>query len=290
MDNLKIFSRFSKLLQYKRSNIAIGKEEMRKALILDLSNLKFKDGSSLSLFLEHAQCFDPNDVKWRKCKSEDVDHMKVKYNNIEFSDQVYDFPMLKNFRVSLGDYLIEEIERYYPSGTLEAFEVLNPNRMPQRLDEATTYSSQIHSLATLLGFSEDEMEEDFITLLTVLIQHHPNKYNECLQEPSTEFWPCVLQQQIDIPGAFKMLIYRVLVIPMSSADAEKGFSIFNHIWFNRQTRLTTKHIDDMMRIRINGESLKDFNPEEYVIKWIDDGHLRTDDPNQDGSKKRHKSR
>ena len=49
-----------------------------------------------------------------------------------------------------------------------------------------------------------------------------------------------------------------------------------HTPYNRRSRLTEKHIEDLIRIRINGPLVVDFDPTIYVIHWISTGHLHSD--------------
>ncbi len=50
----------------------------------------------------------------------------------------------------------------------------------------------------------------------------------------------------------------------------------SHVLTNRRRTLTSKHVEDIMRIRSNGPSIKDFDPKTYVIHWISMGHLLSD--------------
>lgn len=47
-----------------------------------------------------------------------------------------------------------------------------------------------------------------------------------------------------------MYAWRSLMFP--SAEAERGFSILNHIKNKRRSRLTASHLQDLIRIRLNG--------------------------------------
>lgn len=74
------------------------------------------------------------------------------------------------------------------------------------------------------------------------------------------------------------LIYTILVLPIGTAEAERGFSIMNHILTSRRLRLTPAHIDDLLRIRINGpENLEEFAASKYASIWVRN-HKRSDDP------------
>ena len=67
----------------------------------------------------------------------------------------------------------------------------------------------------------------------------------------------------------------VLALPVGSADVERGFSIMNHARYDRRSRLSTKHIEDIVRIRINGLDFEDFNVEPYTLHWLKN-HIETD--------------
>jgi hypothetical protein len=62
---------------------------------------------------------------------------------------------------------------------------------------------------------------------------------------------------------------------VGSADVERGFSIMNHIRYDRRSRLTPKHMEDIVRIRINGPELEDFNVLPYTLHWLQN-HIETD--------------
>ncbi len=52
-----------------------------------------------------------------------------------------------------------------------------------------------------------------------------------------------------------------------------------HIKYDRRSRLTTRHLDDMMRIRINGvDDIAKFSAGRYAKAWLDAGHTDTAAP------------
>ena len=74
----------------------------------------------------------------------------------------------------------------------------------------------------------------------------------------------------------KQLITIVLTLSPTTAQVERAFSIMSHVLTNRRRTLTSKHVEDIMRICSNGPSIKDFDPKTYVIHWISMGHLLSD--------------
>lgn len=75
------------------------------------------------------------------------------------------------------------------------------------------------------------------------------------------------------------LIQTILVIPIGSAEAERGFSIFNHIKTSRRSTLTGRHVEDILRVRINtADNLEKFAALKYAKRFVKNHlHLRTDD-------------
>ena len=55
----------------------------------------------------------------------------------------------------------------------------------------------------------------------------------------------------------RKLIQIVLVLPIGSDDVEHLFSIMNHICY-RRSRMTPKHVGDLLRIRIIGLNVENF--------------------------------
>ncbi len=78
----------------------------------------------------------------------------------------------------------------------------------------------------------------------------------------------------------KKLVQLVLVLPIASADVERGFSILNHARYDRRSRLTTQHLQDILFLRINGPPLSHFDASRYAQAWIKAGGMLTDDPTQ----------
>lgn len=52
----------------------------------------------------------------------------------------------------------------------------------------------------------------------------------------------------------------------------------NHILTSRRLSLTSSHVDDIMRVRLNSlEKIANFNAHKYAAGWVKD-HKRSDDP------------
>lgn len=93
------------------------------------------------------------------------------------------------------------------------------------------------------------------------------------------FWSILLKDpSIAWQTNTKKLINTILVLPVGSAEAERGFSIMNYIKSKRRARLLPETLDHIMRIRINGPEVKKFAARKYAKAWVNEKHMRTDDP------------
>lgn len=115
-------------------------------------------------------------------------------------------------------------------------------------------------------------------MISIIESEHFCTYKTTNAE-SYAFWSHFLNtQSIVWTERTKKLIRTILVIPIGSAEAERGFSIFNHIQTSRRSRMTGRHIEDVLRVRINTvDSLEKFSAIKYASSFIKEGHLRTDD-------------
>ena len=98
--------------------------------------------------------------------------------------------------------------------------------------------------------------------------------------PARDFWGHFMSQTaFGIPDDIKQLLGKILVIPMGSADAERAFSVMNHIKHKRRGRMGQVNLEELLRIRLNGPNrLELFPAAKYSKLWIEAGHMRSDDP------------
>lgn len=79
-----------------------------------------------------------------------------------------------------------------------------------------------------------------------------------------------------------LLIRIALVIPIGSADAERGFANMNNIKTSKRSSLEHETSEALMRIKINGPDITKFNSKKYAMEWIKQGGIRSDDPRKYG--------
>ena len=70
---------------------------------------------------------------------------------------------------------------------------------------------------------------------------------------------------------FMALIEIMMTISMSTAVVERGFSHMNIVKSSTRTLLGNDTLNNLLEIKLNGESIKEFNPDEAIIHWLDTG-------------------
>ena len=61
----------------------------------------------------------------------------------------------------------------------------------------------------------------------------------------------------------------ILTIPATSAACERGFNHMKLIKSHQRSAMTEKTLCDCLMIRLEGESIKDFNPDAAKNNWFD---------------------
>ena len=80
----------------------------------------------------------------------------------------------------------------------------------------------------------------------------------------------------NIPADLQQVITTISTIPVTSADAERGFSTMNLICNPLRNRLGIPRISNLLFASLVGPPLKDFSPEPYVRKWLTNHRLASD--------------
>lgn len=193
-----------------------------------------------------------------------------------------DVPRLSDIRVTFLNSIIAQIKSYFPNSDLKLFKIFLPKELPNEIGYALTYGVvEINRLCELFRMSEClRLVSDWSNLLISIMDSEDLCTYKTSNVETHAFWSHFL----NAPGIVwfertTKLIQTILVIPVGSAEAERGFSIFNHIKTSRRSKLTGKHVEDIMRIRINtADSLEKFAATKYAAQFLKDDHIRTDDP------------
>lgn len=164
------------------------------------------------------------------------------------------------------------------------------NQFPTNAGIAITYGAfEVNRVCDILQLGAClELVKDWGNLVVSIVDS--DSLCKFRSNPKTEthvFWSHYLNEVgIIWTKRTQDLIRTILVLPIGSAEAERGFSVLNHIKNKRRSKLTPAHMQDIMRIRLNGASeLERFPAARYALSFIKENHIRTDDPRWTQKKK-----
>jgi hypothetical protein len=152
--------------------------------------------------------------------------------------------------------------------------------LPANESDVENFCGRINMLALRFQADVTKVTQQCIQFFLSSIKHNYIDYCALKSDnnPIT-FWSIIVtNEHVKSQIHFIKLIHTILALPVGTADVERGFSILNHIMFDRRARLTVKRVKDISRIRINGPSLSKFNAESYALHWIKSGHVQRDNP------------
>jgi hypothetical protein len=313
LDVLNLLSLESKAMQ-KRDAILVGQNKYKLRFLNGLTTLKSKNGHFTSFVLANSACSNienqVNKYLWNEANEpltptgtdgcRDIKNFEkspyIVFKGEKLSSltspargrsqqsttsqslsELGNVPGLSSFRIDFIDGLVREINNYFPSGNLKDFEIFDPINWPNKEGLLNTYGLQ--EIAQLCNFFQIdngiETSQEW-TEIIVKIKEDTTIWCTIKDSSIVAFWRNVLKR-FEVGNSIKLLIETVLVLPIGSADAERSFSIMNHIRNKRRSRLSDEAMDALIRVRFNGpDDLEKFNPTKYCKKWLAAGHLRSD--------------
>lgn len=192
------------------------------------------------------------------------------------------FPWLDEIRSDFIHSLLEELDSYFPdTRILTDLDIFSPERMPSTTADALSYGVQ--EIRHISDYFKWDKVNELLDAWSVLLESFVRSSRLCAfkakETKSFAFWSeMLISKEIAWKPNTKKLIYTILSLPIASADAERGFSIMNHIRTSRRSRLGPESLDALMRVRINGPNNIDrFAASKYAKKWIEENHMKTDD-------------
>ena len=153
---------------------------------------------------------------------------------------------------------------------LSAAEIFDVKNWSQNNTELATYGEdQIEILKThyqpllqLNNCNLDALSDEWMELKAVVSRNHGyrNMKHNVLWEKVFADHGLTLQNIL-------MLVEIILILPVSTACCERGFSCVKQIKSNLRSTLTTETLDVLVRISLDGRSLEEFDPMPAVKHW-----------------------
>ena len=158
---------------------------------------------------------------------------------------------------------------------LEAFSIFDPHNLPaSTVDEIGEYGSDKlivlldHYEGTALGLDREQAIQEWQILRSILTQ---NQHLQTL--PDVVSFLCNPGTEGTLTQ-LNALAIRALVLPVSTADCERGFSCMNRVVTPLRNRLKTENIDKLLRISAEGGEICEFDFEKALSKWANMGQHR----------------
>lgn len=153
---------------------------------------------------------------------------KITYYGLELNDDSNVIPEVKVYRSLLLDFLLNEFNSYFPDTDLKNFAVFDPNNMTMANDYASCRMYGINKIKELGKFFKIGDPEKVVDKWVLLLESVIISPNYCLikndQTRTFAFWSQLLKwSEIKWGTEIRRLVYTVLSIPISSAEAEGGF-------------------------------------------------------------------
>ena len=232
--------------------------------------------------LKKALCMNPNDpyivelfvpCNLEAFSSPDVE---ISYEAIGLhnSDSDSKFkPLVETKKKILPKLDIEILSYFPPTGSMD-YRVLNPINWPLPQGYPDYGKHDIVLVGKNFGITDSNLANEW-ELLWKKISNDPDFCNYKMGKARI-FWKHYLS--LEMGPLIKKLIQCVLVTPIGSADAERGFSTLFHIRSPRRSTLSSQNLEVHMRIRLNGNrKLEEFPALLYAKKWTEQGGILSDD-------------
>lgn len=152
-------------------------------------------------------------------------------------DENDNVPKLSDIRVLFLDSIITHIKSYFPNADLKLFKIFIPKELPSDIGVAITYGVvEINRICNMFKMADClQLVSDWANLLIPVIDSDDYCTYKTSKVETYLFWSQYLNKEgIAWTEKTTKLIRTILVIPIGSAEAERGFSIFNHIKTSRK--------------------------------------------------------
>lgn len=218
--------------------------------INSVNRLSLKSDKNQQHFVDFL--FNPDGKKYTVCLTNIPPLISTRSHDADTIDREKKIPFLsQDLRVSMIDEIIHQINEFFPEKNLEkSLSVLLPSSLPENEIDVNEKTEKLRELAHLLNFDYDldACTSEFKNLMRELLSPANLKQYQLHKKhlDPAQFWKLVLDR-IEVGPELRKVIHHVMSFAPSSAEAERGFSIFNTIKTRRTSRLSIEHADSRMR-------------------------------------------
>ena len=185
----------------------------------------------------------------------------------------------KDFKILLEKYL-EQINKKFGNLSQDSivsnFMVFDPSLWPKQekdlakygVSEVKTLTNHFKSVLLKNKFEPDKVTKEWSELLV-------QTRNMTVKPPVSEFWAIKLQEEekkeIKTYSNILSIVKIMLVMAVSSAEAERAFSLMGRIKNDWRSALSPETLNDLMMIRLSSTTISTFDPVPAISLWLQGG-------------------
>lgn len=234
-----------------------------------LSKMISEDAKSLQEF-KNAQSFQGTEVK---------------YKDITLSRNDSNLRLFEEDRRKLITEIIESLNKRFYNMTNETIfanlKIFDPCSLYElKEDDENKVNNQLEELINNLphnvrkNINKDALIEEF--------SDYKMWTKDKLNIPCKAAWQRLIAESKSNTSFYNIrkILEFVMVLPLSIAECERGFSQLNLIKTNTRNRLSLNLINDILLIKLYGPTLDNFNPQKAINLWYSDvtlGRVRRPD-------------
>lgn len=185
------------------------------------------------------------------------------------------FNMLDELLSASEIFLEERFVKHLREEPLSLFIVFDFHQWPNKEENPDDFNNfgneEIDKLVELYGpvLTDEERQsaaDEWLDLKNYILRN-PNPKRSLV----TAYESILVDKDAEHLAHILPLVTIMLTISPTTAECERGFSQLNQVKTQLRTSLNQETLSALLRIRIDGPDVSDFNPTSSIIKWMETG-------------------
>ncbi|XP_006824225.1 zinc finger protein 862-like [Saccoglossus kowalevskii] len=196
-------------------------------------------------------------------------------HDINVSDNMKDSFITNVYHKYIDGLIVNLRERFPDVHLLQAFSIFDPSLLEKddsgRLDD-TLQQQHLETLSTHYSdiLSSEEMAREWEMMKNLMVDDQHSSFT------CTQMMNKVVKQYKDVFVNLYKLAVIGLIVPMSTADCERGFSALSRVKTTLRNRMCEKTLSNLLFITLEGPPVEDFPYDEAANIWASIRNRRLD--------------